>query len=100
MAKKSAKRKAKRQAISLYLGLNAVDPAHYEGWDGPLAACEFDARDMEALARSRGMSASVLLTRQATRARVLKAIRSAARRLKKGDFSPHLSRATAARSTT
>jgi metacaspase-1 len=86
MANKAAKRKPKRKAISLHLGLNAVDPAHYEGWDGPLAACELDARDVEAIARSRRMSASVLLTGQATRARVLKAIRSAARRLKRGDL--------------
>ena len=63
MAKKSAKkakkaRKAapaagKAKALSLHLGLNAVDPAHYEGWDGKLSACEFDARDMAELARSR-----------------------------------------------
>jgi hypothetical protein len=93
MAKKAAKkaakkpaRAAKRKAISLHLGLNSVDPAHYAGWDGPLAACEFDARDMAALARVRKMSPAVLLTSEATRDRVLKAIRNAARQLKKGDL--------------
>jgi metacaspase-1 len=93
MAKKAAKKGSrsaakatKANAVSLHLGLNAVDPAHYEGWSGPLAACEFDARDMAGLARSRRMSSTVLLTSESTRDRVLKAIRSAARKLKKGDL--------------
>ena len=29
---------------SLHIGLNSVDPAQYEGWDGQLAACEADAK--------------------------------------------------------
>jgi hypothetical protein len=41
------------KALSLHLGLNAVSAAAYEGWTGPLAACEFDANDMAALARGR-----------------------------------------------
>jgi len=28
----------------------AVSAADYSGWDGPLAACEFDAHDMAAIA--------------------------------------------------
>ena len=35
---------------SLHIGVNKVDPAHYNGWEGTLAACEFDAEDMRALA--------------------------------------------------
>ena len=57
-----------------------------EGWKGELAACEFDAKDMTQIARSRRMAATVLLTSDATRARMLKAIRGAARKLKKGDL--------------
>lgn len=71
---------------SLHVGLNFVDPRRYGGWDGELEACEFDARDMEALARDRGIRASVLLTRQATRARVLAGIAAAARALRAGDL--------------
>lgn len=82
MARKSAKAKG----VSLHVGLNRVNPAHYEGWDGPLAACENDARDMGAIAKSRGMAATILLTHGATRARVLNGIRGAAKKLKKGDF--------------
>jgi hypothetical protein len=41
---------------SLHIGLNAVDPKHYSGWDGQLTACEFDANDMQALAKSQGFT--------------------------------------------
>lgn len=77
---------AKPKAVSLHLGLNAVDPGHYFGWSGPLAACEFDAKDMAAIAASKGMKSTVLLTEKGTRANTLKAIRAAAKSLKSGDF--------------
>lgn len=80
----TAARKAK--AISLHIGLNAVNSAAYAGWDGPLAACEFDANDMAAIAQSRGMNSSLLLTRQATRAKVLTGLRRAAKTLRGGDL--------------
>lgn len=74
------------QALSLHLGLNSVSADAYGGWDGPLAACEFDATDMAAIAQSRGMKQTVLRTKQATRARFLAAMRSAATTLEKGDL--------------
>ena len=77
---------AKPKAIALHLGLNAVSAAAYAGWDGPLAACEFDANDMAAIAKSKGMKASVLLTKKATRANLLTGMRGAAKALKSGDF--------------
>ena len=77
---------AKPKAQSLHLGLNLVDPKAYAGWDGPLSACEFDAHDMAALATQQGMKAKVLLTKQATRAKVLAALRASAKALGKGDF--------------
>jgi hypothetical protein len=76
----------KPKALSLHIGLNLVNPAAYGGWDGPLAACEFDARDMATLARSKGMTPTVLMTRKATRAATLAALRKAAKSLKTGDF--------------
>ena len=81
-----ATKPAAPKALSLHLGLNLVSAAAYEGWDGPLAACEFDANDMAAIARSKGMKPTVLLTKKATRAAVLKAMRSAAKSLKAGDL--------------
>ena len=77
---------AKTRGLSLNIGLNSVSPAHYGGWSGDLAACEFDARDMAALATGRSMKATQLLTKQATRAKVLVALRAAAKALTKGDF--------------
>ena len=81
-----ATKPAAPKALSLHLGLNSVSADAYEGWEGPLAACEFDANDMAAIARSKGMKPTVLLTKKATRAAVLKAMRSAAKALKAGDF--------------
>jgi metacaspase-1 len=74
------------KALSLHIGLNSVDPKHYGGWSGPLAACEFDANDMADIARSRGISPTVLLSKQATRAKVVAAVRNAAKSLKSGDL--------------
>ncbi len=79
-------RSGKPRALSVHIGLNAVSPTHYEGWSGDLVACEFDARDMAAIARSAGMKSTMLLTRAATRARVLAAVRSAANALQAGDL--------------
>ncbi len=87
MAKKaSATAGAKARAISLHMGLNGVSGAAYGGWDGPLAACEFDANDMAAIARKQGMKPTVLLTRKATRTAMLSAMRGAAKSLASGDF--------------
>jgi len=77
---------AKARGISLHIGLNSVSAAAYEGWDGPLAACEFDAHDMAALAKTKGMQSTVLLTKKATRANLLSAMRSAAKSLKADDL--------------
>jgi len=74
------------RGLSLHVGLNTVDPKHYGGWDGALRACEFDARDMEALARARGFEPTVLLSPQGTAEAVTAAIGRAADELESGDF--------------
>src|SRR5215203_6152083 len=79
-------RAAKVKAISLHIGLNAVSAGAYGGWTGPLAACEFDANDMAAIAKAQGIKPTVLLTKKATRAAVLAALRSAAKSLGSGSF--------------
>lgn len=76
----------KPSARSLHIGLNVVSAAAYEGWTGPLSACEFDANDMAAIACTRFMVPRVLLTKKATRAAVLAQMRAAARALKSGDL--------------
>ena len=90
MAKTSNKAAAaaisKPRALALHIGLNLVDPKHYAGWSGPLAACEFDANDMAAIAKNQSMSPTVLLTKSATRKAVLAALRIAAAKLRRGDY--------------
>jgi hypothetical protein len=76
----------KARAMSLHIGLNAVDPKHYGGWSGPLSACEFDANDMAQIAKAQGMAPKKLLTKAGTRKAVLAGIRAAAKALKKGDL--------------
>ena len=74
------------RGISLHIGLNRVDPAHYQGWDGALTACEFDANDMRAIAVSQGFEPRSLLTKEATAEAVLSAIEGAAGELGQGDL--------------
>jgi metacaspase-1 len=84
MAKSPAK--SKRKAHSLNIGLNGVSAAQYGGWDGELEACEFDAKDMAAIAKASGMKSTKLLTKKATRSAVLSTIRKSASQMKDGDF--------------
>jgi hypothetical protein len=74
------------QAQALHIGINEVSAAHYAGWTGPLAACEFDAHDMAVISKSQGMKSTLLITKKATRASVLTAIRKAAKSLAAGDL--------------
>ncbi len=73
------------RGMSLHIGLNFVDPEHYQ-WDGALAACEYDATDMEALAAGLGYKPrTVLLTKDATSRKVIAGIKKAAKTLVAGD---------------
>jgi hypothetical protein len=74
------------KGIALHIGLNAVDPKHYQGWSGELTACEADAEDMAAIAKSKKFAVKTLLTKQGTRANVTAEIQKAAKALTKGDI--------------
>ena len=74
------------QAISIHVGLNEVDPAHYQGWNGKLVACEFDANDMEKLAQGRGFETHKLLTKKATAKALTEALEEASSKLDNGDI--------------
>lgn len=72
---------------SLHIGLNALEPDHYAGWDGALNACEADMKQMTELARQSGFPSQIALaTKSATRARVIAEIRHAATRAEPGDM--------------
>ncbi len=72
--------------MSLHIGLNCVDPAHYGGWSGPLVACEADAEDMQAIAQQQGYTSTLLKTAGATRDAVITGIRKAAKTLVNKDI--------------
>jgi metacaspase-1 len=72
--------------LSLHIGLDRVDPGHYQGWSGPLNACEADAKDMKAIATSKGFHTTSLLTAAATRQAVADELRRAASQLQSGDI--------------
>ena len=74
------------KGFALTIGLNSVDPKHYGGWSGELNACEADAEDMAAIAKSKKFSVSSLLTKAATRPKVMNALQRAAKSLKGGDI--------------
>jgi metacaspase-1 len=71
---------------SIHIGLNSVDPDHYDGWDGTLMACEFDADDMQKLADSRDFQPTKLLTQEAKADAVIAEIEKAGHELEDGDF--------------
>ncbi len=73
---------------SLSIGLNRVDPKAYDGeWDGALACCEKDARDINKVAVSLNYHKSdLLLTKTATRDNVLKKLSLYAKELNSGDY--------------
>jgi metacaspase-1 len=74
------------KGIAVNVGLNRVDGSHYGGWNGPLTACEADARAMAGIARAEGYDTHLLLTAQATRAAVLESLDRAAQVLTSGDI--------------
>ena len=71
---------------ALVIGLNSVDPKHYDNWDGKLEVCENDANDMETLAKGNKFTTKKLLTSSATRKNVIKEMNAAAKKLKSGDI--------------
>jgi hypothetical protein len=66
------------KGIAVTIGLNSVDPKHYDGWSGELNACEADARDMAEVAKSKNFSVKTLLTKAATRQAVINELSKAA----------------------
>ena len=74
------------KGVALAIGLNCVNPAHYDGWSGDLAACEADAQDMAEIAQAQGFSVKSLLTKAATRQNVMSELTKAAASLQRGDI--------------
>ncbi|MGD9960114.1 caspase family protein [Nocardioides sp.] len=71
---------------ALHIGLNHVDPAQYDGWDGELQGCLNDAASMKALAEAAGFSTSTLIDGEATSVGVVSALASLAAQAAPGDL--------------
>ncbi|MCF6406611.1 caspase family protein [Chitinophaga filiformis] len=75
------------QSYALHIGLNAVNPDSYEGWNGELFACENDVAVYKAIAEKAGFqSIHSLLTKDATALNVLQHLQQAADQLQAGDI--------------
>lgn len=71
--------------LALCVGLNAVNPDFYEGWDGQLNACENDANALAHYLQSRGFHTTTLLTKAATRDAVITKLGDFAKLARPGD---------------
>jgi len=74
------------RGLSLHIGVNMVDPQHYNNWDGALPACENDADTMRDIASLQGFETRQIKSTEATRKAVRDAILDAAKELSNGDF--------------
>jgi len=75
------------RGYSLHLGLNSVDPSHYDGWAGRLNAGESDATDMAGIAQAAGFSdRRIHLTTQATSDRFIDDMLEFTQTLEEGDL--------------
>lgn len=72
---------------ALVIGINRVDPNHYDGWDGALKVCEADANKIATyLKKQKFGSITKLLTKEATRANVISALDTLAAISNAGDL--------------
>jgi hypothetical protein len=76
------------RGVSLHIGLNRLDPTHYQGWsdDDELSGCEQDAHDMASLADKRKFDATELLEESATSSAVRSFLAASAGALVQGDI--------------
>ncbi|MCW5517334.1 caspase family protein [Muriicola sp. Z0-33] len=72
---------------ALHLGLNVVDPEHYDGWDGKLDCCVKDSEFYKGLSEKAEFDKIIVLqNRAATSDAVIKNLTSYAEDLEKGDL--------------
>ena len=75
-----------RAVLAVCIGIGNVDPSTYGGWDGYCPGTEFDANMFTARFNNLGISTTTLLTKQATKANILKALTDALSPLVEGDM--------------
>lgn len=72
------------KAISMHIGLNRVDPAHY-GFTGALRGCINDAKAMQKIAQAQNFQTQILLDEQATSITLMRFLDDMANTLVDGD---------------
>ena len=78
--------KPKGTGLAVHIGLNAVDPAHCEGWSGPLNAVRGRRERHGGHFQGVQVQADARCSRHRDPREALAAMRAAAKKLKKGDF--------------
>ena len=74
------------KGYALAIGLNSVDKKHYDGWDGKLNVCENDVINFNTFLKKKKFSLTTLLTKNATRSKVLKGLDDLALKAVAGDI--------------
>ena len=75
-----------KKGYGLLVGLNQVNPDHYEGWKGWLSCCENDVESIATILTKEGYTnIDTLLTKNATRENVSKALEHAAEIVNSGE---------------
>ncbi len=75
-----------KKGVSLHIGVNSLDTAHYGANLPTLKGCENDAKEMKLIADKNGFASKTLLSKNATTQAVLSEIRSASKLLVSGDI--------------
>lgn len=80
------KKKKNMKGVCISLGLNSVDPKHYNNWKGKLYGCEYDAKDIVEITKKNGFETTLLLTLNATRSNLISELNSYSESLKANDL--------------
>jgi len=75
-----------RKIRAVTIGANRVDPSAYDGWEGKLPDCEYDATKAADLWKSYGIPTITLLTENATRNKCYEALKKSISELQTGDL--------------
>lgn len=75
------------KGYSLNIGINKVDPNHYDNWEGKLALCENDAKKFYSIAKSNNfICLDPILTEDAKAEKIKNQILKIASKVEKGDI--------------
>ena len=74
------------KGIALAVGVNSIEPKHYDDWSGELDGCRADAGDISDILTTEGFKVTKLLTNNATRDRTIREIQGVTKTLESDDI--------------